>query len=249
MCLTPSYASNHGCNASRIARRGESCSPGLPSRATDHPPASRCTGPIPDCSWPTVSLLTQVHRIGRFTALLTVRSMDTRRVQPDRNHTPFTRTWSGEQSYFTEYSVYYGAVTNPVNQQEEGRRGAGGKREEGIPRLRKRGCYSGGITGEQGLAPHSLPKGPGGAPRTYREESRLMIALLKTRLPAIPTWDVHDWLVSWLALARPVACHRGPMERHAFLVLRSFANAGKRQALHPLRPSSCSVSGVPCAPV
>jgi hypothetical protein len=26
-----------------------------------------------------------------------------------------------------------------------------------------------------------------------------MIALLKTRLPAILTWDVHDWLVSWLA--------------------------------------------------
>ena len=31
-----------------------------------------------------------------------------------------------------------------------------------------------------------------------------MIALLKTRLPAIPTWDVHDFLVSWLALA--LAC-------------------------------------------
>jgi hypothetical protein len=77
-----------------------------------------------------------------------------------------------------------------------------------------------------------------------------MIALLKTRLPAIPTWDVHDWLVSWPALA--LACglpQRGPMECHAFLVLRSFANAGKRQALHPLRPSSSSVSGVPCAPV
>ena len=28
--------------------------------------------------------------------------------------------------------------------------------------------------------PAPLPKGPGGAPRTYREESRLMIAVLKT---------------------------------------------------------------------
>ncbi len=28
--------------------------------------------------------------------------------------------------------------------------------------------------------PPPLPKGPGGAPRTYREESRLMIAFLKT---------------------------------------------------------------------
>lgn len=52
-------------------------------------------------------------------------------MQPDRNHTPSTCTWSGKQSYLTAYSVYYGAVTNPVNQQEEGRRGAGGKREEG----------------------------------------------------------------------------------------------------------------------
>lgn len=30
----------------------------------------------------------------------------------------------------------------------------------------------------------SLPAGPGGAPRIYREESLLLIALLRTRLPA-----------------------------------------------------------------
>jgi len=177
----PSYISNLGCDATRIARRGESCSPGVPTRATDHPPASRCICPIPDRSSPSVSLLTQVHLIGRFPALLTVDSMDTRRVQPDRHHTPFTRTWSGKQSYLTANSVYYGAVTNPVNQQEEGRRGAGGKRDEGgNTALVKARLLLWGITGEQGLAPHSLPKGPGGAPRTYREESSLMIALPKT---------------------------------------------------------------------
>src|SRR5207248_11045542 len=45
----------------------------------------------------------------------------------------------------------------------------------------------------------SLPKGPGGAPRTYCEESLLLIALLKT-LWRLSYQDVHDWLVSWPAL-------------------------------------------------
>ena len=53
----------------------------------------------------------------------------------------------------------------------------------------------------QRRCPPPLPQGPDGAPRTYREESLLLIALLKTLLPALPTWDVHDWLVSWPALA------------------------------------------------
>ena len=33
--------------------------------------------------------------------------------------------------------------------------------------------------------PPPLPAGPGGAPRTYSEESLLLIALLRTRLPAL----------------------------------------------------------------
>jgi hypothetical protein len=33
--------------------------------------------------------------------------------------------------------------------------------------------------------PPLLPAGPGGAPRTYREESLLLIALLRTRLPPV----------------------------------------------------------------
>ena len=52
--------------------------------------------------------------------------------------------------------------------------------------------------------PPPLPKATGGRPRTYREESLVLIALLKTRLPALPTWDMHDWLKSWPALA--LAC-------------------------------------------
>ncbi len=51
--------------------------------------------------------------------------------------------------------------------------------------------------------PPPLPKGPGGAPRAYREESLLLIALLKT-LWRLSYQDVHDWLESWPALA--LAC-------------------------------------------
>ena len=51
--------------------------------------------------------------------------------------------------------------------------------------------------------PPPLPKGPGGSPRTYRDESLLLIALLKT-LWRLSYQDVHDWLTSWPALA--LAC-------------------------------------------
>src|SRR5919204_849756 len=51
--------------------------------------------------------------------------------------------------------------------------------------------------------PPPLPKGAGGRPRTYREESLLLIALLKT-LWRLSYQDVHDWLESWPALA--LAC-------------------------------------------
>src|SRR5437763_11479606 len=51
--------------------------------------------------------------------------------------------------------------------------------------------------------PPPLPKGPGGAPRSYHDESLLLIAVLKT-LWRLSYQDVHDWLLSWPALA--VAC-------------------------------------------
>ena len=51
--------------------------------------------------------------------------------------------------------------------------------------------------------PPPLPKGPGGHPRTYREESLLLVALLRT-LWRLSYQDMHDWLVAWPALA--LAC-------------------------------------------
>src|SRR3989440_9828922 len=51
--------------------------------------------------------------------------------------------------------------------------------------------------------PPPLPSGPGGSPRTYREESLLLIALLRT-LWRLSYQDMHDWLRSWPALA--LAC-------------------------------------------
>jgi transposase len=51
--------------------------------------------------------------------------------------------------------------------------------------------------------PPPLPAGPGGAPRTYNEESLLLIGLLRT-LWRLSYQDMHDWLKSWPALA--LAC-------------------------------------------
>jgi len=51
--------------------------------------------------------------------------------------------------------------------------------------------------------PPPLPAGPGGAPRTYAEESLLLIALLRT-LWRLSYADMCDWLRSWPALA--LAC-------------------------------------------
>jgi transposase len=51
--------------------------------------------------------------------------------------------------------------------------------------------------------PPPLPGGPGGSPRTYSEESLLLIALLRT-LWRLSYEDTRDWLRSWPALA--LAC-------------------------------------------
>jgi transposase len=51
--------------------------------------------------------------------------------------------------------------------------------------------------------PPPLPKGPGGAPRRYREESVLLVALLRV-LWRLSYQDMTDWLQSWPALA--LAC-------------------------------------------
>src|SRR6516162_4751339 len=51
--------------------------------------------------------------------------------------------------------------------------------------------------------PPPLPAGKGGSPRTYSEESLLLIGLLRT-LWCLSYQDMHDWLTSWPALA--LAC-------------------------------------------
>lgn len=45
----------------------------------------------------------------------------------------------------------------------------------------------------QRRCPPPLPAGPGGAPRTYREESLLLIALVRV-LWRLSYQDMHDWL-------------------------------------------------------
>src|SRR5436305_1746579 len=47
--------------------------------------------------------------------------------------------------------------------------------------------------------PPPLPAGPGGAPRTYSEESLLLISLLRT-LWRLSYQDINDWLYIWLSL-------------------------------------------------
>src|SRR5437660_975887 len=51
--------------------------------------------------------------------------------------------------------------------------------------------------------PPPLPAGKGGRPRSYSEESLLLISLLRT-LWRLSDQDMHDWLKSWPALA--LAC-------------------------------------------
>jgi hypothetical protein len=57
--------------------------------------------------------------------------------------------------------------------------------------------------------PPPLPRGPGGKPRTYAEESLLLIALLRT-LWRLSYRDMHDWLVAWPALAEACGLPRDP---------------------------------------
>ncbi len=57
--------------------------------------------------------------------------------------------------------------------------------------------------------PPPLPAGPGGAPRTYREESLLLIALLRT-LWRLSYQEVHDWLCAWPTLALACGLPLGP---------------------------------------
>src|SRR5438876_1299360 len=83
--------------------------------------------------------------------------------------------------------------------------------------------------------PPPLPAGPGGAPRTYREESLLLISLLRT-LWRLSYQDMHDWLKSWPALA--LACGL-PLNKEGQPRIPSSSQQCKRRhaALSPLYES------------
>ena len=79
-----------------------------------------------------------------------------------------------------------------------------------------------------------LPAGPGGAPRTYREESLLLIALLRS-LWRLSYQDMHDWLGAW---PWPAACRWVSRGSHAFPVppnsgsgLPALAHRSQRRSL------------------
>ena len=73
--------------------------------------------------------------------------------------------------------------------------------------------------------PPPLPAGPGGAPRTYTEESLLLISLLRT-LWRLSYQDMRDWLKSWPALA--LACGF-PLNKEGKLCVPSPSQQCKRR--------------------
>jgi transposase len=77
----------------------------------------------------------------------------------------------------------------------------------------------------QRRCPPPLPAGPGGAPRTYTEESLLLIALLRT-LWHLSYQDICDWLKSWPALA--LACGL-PLDKDGHLRIPSPSQQCKRR--------------------
>jgi Transposase DDE domain len=70
-----------------------------------------------------------------------------------------------------------------------------------------------------------LPAGPGGAPRIYREESLLLISLLRT-LWRLSYHDMSNWLKSWPALAQ--ACGL-PLDKEGRLRVPSASQQCKRR--------------------
>ena len=73
--------------------------------------------------------------------------------------------------------------------------------------------------------PPPLPAGPGGTPRTYAEESLLLISLLRT-LWRLSYQDMHDWFKSWPALA--LACGL-PLDKQGQPCIPSKSQQWKRR--------------------
>ena len=87
----------------------------------------------------------------------------------------------------------------------------------------------------QQRCPPPLPAGPGGRPRRYRDESLLLLALLRT-LWRLSYQDLHDWLVAWPALA--LACGL-PAHAHGGVRVPSASQLCRRQAQTGAPPCEC----------
>jgi hypothetical protein len=97
--------------------------------------------------------------------------------------------------------------------------------------------------------PPPLPKGAGGRAQTYREESLLLIALLKTLWRLSRPGMCMSGCKVGLPWLWPVVCPSLQMASRAFPALPNCANAGKRQKRLLLRPSLYSRFGVLCVVV
>lgn len=73
--------------------------------------------------------------------------------------------------------------------------------------------------------PPPFPAGPGGSPRTYSEESLLLMSLLRT-LWRLSYQDMHDWLKSWPALAEAVGL---PLDKQGHFRIPSKSQQCKRR--------------------
>jgi hypothetical protein len=74
--------------------------------------------------------------------------------------------------------------------------------------------------------PPPWPAGPGGAPRIYRQQSLVLLALMRT-LWRLSYQDMHDWLRAWPALALACGLPLGHDGRPAFPVPLNSASAAK----------------------
>jgi hypothetical protein len=87
----------------------------------------------------------------------------------------------------------------------------------------------------QQRCPPPLPAGPGERPRCSRDESLLLLALLRT-LWRLSSQDRHEWLVAWPALA--LACGLPPGAGGGVRVPRA-SHLCRRQAQTGAPPCAC----------
>ncbi len=97
--------------------------------------------------------------------------------------------------------------------------------------------------------PPPLPKGAGGRPRTDRDESLLLIALLKTLWRLSRPGKSRSGCTVGPLSPWPVACYWTRRASRACRAPLNCANAGKPPEPLLLRPSLYWLSGEPCAAV